>query len=167
MGLDMYLFTIPRIEGMDLEQLLLVDGNLVKWEKEGNELYEKVKGYIKHYDEYGFKWDSIKTEIAYWRKANQIHYWFVENVQDGIDDNFAYEVKRHHAVILYNNCEMILTNKAKAVDVLPTMPGFFWGSTSYDFYYYHEIKRTYDILENLLQQSTFFKENYLLYQSSW
>lgn len=28
----------------------------------------------------------VETEVAYWRKANAIHKWFVDNVQDGEDD---------------------------------------------------------------------------------
>lgn len=32
------------------------------------------------------------TEVAYWRKANAIHRWFVENVQNGADDCGHYPV---------------------------------------------------------------------------
>lgn len=39
-------------------------------------------------DEY-FRRNGI---IAYWRKANEIHRWFVENVQSGNDDCGTYEV---------------------------------------------------------------------------
>ena len=28
----------------------------------------------------------IDEEVGYWRKANAIHKWFVDNVQDGNDD---------------------------------------------------------------------------------
>ncbi|WP_078544640.1 hypothetical protein [Litchfieldia alkalitelluris] len=167
MGLDMYLASLPRIDGMELKQLYLVDRNLAKWKEEGNELYQKVKGFVRHYEEFGREWDSIVTEIAYWRKANWLHHWFVTNVQEGNDDMFSYEVKRHHIAILYNNCEMILLNKVKPYDALPTMPGPYWGSTSYDFYYFHEIERSYTIFENLLKQPSFFDENILLYQASW
>ena len=34
--------------------------------------------------QYGF--GRIMEQVGYWRKANQIHNWFVENIQDGIDD---------------------------------------------------------------------------------
>lgn len=30
---------------------------------------------------------SIVERIGYWRKANAIHYWFVQHTQDGVDDN--------------------------------------------------------------------------------
>jgi len=29
---------------------------------------------------------TIELDYAYWRKANQIHNWFVENVKDGVDN---------------------------------------------------------------------------------
>ena len=33
-------------------------------------------------------------ETGYWRKANHIHQWFVENIQDGNDDCREYYVPR-------------------------------------------------------------------------
>lgn len=35
---------------------------------------------------------EIVEEVGYWRKANQIHNWFVENVQNGNDDCRDYYV---------------------------------------------------------------------------
>jgi len=35
---------------------------------------------------------EIVEEIGYWRKANAIHNWFVQNVQKGKDDCRAYSV---------------------------------------------------------------------------
>lgn len=31
-------------------------------------------------------WYSIFEEVAYWRKANEVHAWFVKTVEDGIDE---------------------------------------------------------------------------------
>lgn len=28
----------------------------------------------------------IYVKVGYWRKANAVHKWFVENVQDGVDE---------------------------------------------------------------------------------
>jgi len=36
----------------------------------------------------------VVEEVAYWRKANQIHKWFVDNVQGGNDDCKEYYVER-------------------------------------------------------------------------
>jgi len=37
---------------------------------------------------------SINERVAYWRKANAIHQWFVDNVQDGVDDCKEYYVDK-------------------------------------------------------------------------
>ncbi|HSU79430.1 MAG TPA: hypothetical protein VLK78_03375 [Candidatus Angelobacter sp.] len=168
MGLDMYLSSLPKIEGMSFEDILNVEVRLFQLEKEDPALFLKVKGHIKHFEEkeIGLSWEGIRTELGYWRKANQIHHWFVENVQDGQDDCSSYEVKRCQALDLYNYCEMILTGKAKAYDILPTMPGFFFGSTDYDDYYFHELQRTKDIIAPLLNSDA-FEKNFICYQSSW
>jgi hypothetical protein len=36
----------------------------------------------------------VVEQVAYWRKANQIHKWFVDNVQGGNDDCREYYVER-------------------------------------------------------------------------
>ena len=43
-------------------------------------------------------------EIGYWRKANQIHNWFVENVQNGVDNCEYFIVKKEQLEKLLNLC---------------------------------------------------------------
>lgn len=38
----------------------------------------------------------IVEQVGYWRKANQIHNWFVKNVQNGVDDCGIYYVDEAH-----------------------------------------------------------------------
>ena len=38
----------------------------------------------------------ITEEAVYWRKANQIHKWFVDNVQEGVDDCGHYYVSKEN-----------------------------------------------------------------------
>lgn len=38
----------------------------------------------------------ITEEAVYWRKANQIHKWFVDNVQNGVDDCGHYYVSKEN-----------------------------------------------------------------------
>lgn len=52
-------------------------------------------------------WNS-NTELMYWRKANQIHKWFVDNVQDGVDDCGYYEVTKEKITELYEICKEVL-----------------------------------------------------------
>lgn len=35
----------------------------------------------------------VIEQVAYWRKANQIHRWFVDNVQNGKDDCRDYDLE--------------------------------------------------------------------------
>src|SRR5690554_4217692 len=47
----------------------------------------------------------IVEEVAYWRKANSIHNFFVEEVQDGIDDCKEYYVETEVLQRLINLCK--------------------------------------------------------------
>lgn len=57
----------------------------------------------------------IIEEAAYWRKSNQIHQWFVQNVQDGNDDCKDYYVSREQLKELVELCKTVLQT-AKTVD---------------------------------------------------
>src|SRR5258707_892378 len=50
----------------------------------------------------------VVEEVAYWRKANAIHRWFVENVQDDNDDCRAYHVTREQLCQLRDACREVL-----------------------------------------------------------
>lgn len=75
---------------------------------------------------------SISVEIMTWRKANQIHQWFVDNVQDGDDDCKRYFVSLDKLRELVTLCQVVAQNHAKAEELLPTQEGFFFGSYEYD-----------------------------------
>lgn len=77
--------------------------------------YRKADGTISHsMDDY--KSDKFgrgngvteTTEAAYWRKANMIHRWFVDNVCDGKDDCREYDVALEDIKKLLGICENIL-----------------------------------------------------------
>lgn len=114
----------------------------------------------------------LSFEVGYWRKANQIHHWFVENVQDGEDDCKEYRVTYDQLRQLHDLCEQILKepNEKKrlklAKDLLPTQEGFFFGTTDYDEYYFEELKDTVEILENLFKEEDAEEADYV-YSSSW
>lgn len=52
----------------------------------------------------------IIESAGYWRKANAIHNWFVENVQDGKDDCGEYYVSTHSMKELLSACKTVLEN---------------------------------------------------------
>lgn len=136
------------------------------------------------------------NEVVYWRKANQIHSWFVDNVQGGEDDCGYYEVTKEQIEELLTLCRMlmnkaeiettqietlankngewvkvfetgrVIVNKEVASEILPTRGGFFFGKTEYDEWYLRDIEKTIDELEKLLNEFD-FDNSYLVYTSSW
>lgn len=54
------------------------------------------------------KVSEITEEVAYWRKANQIHKWFVDNVQDGNDNCGDYYVSRKQLQDLVDLCKQVI-----------------------------------------------------------
>lgn len=52
--------------------------------------------------------DSDFEDVGYWRKANQIHNWFVQNVQGGEDDCEFYEVSQSKLIELRDTCQKVI-----------------------------------------------------------
>jgi len=111
---------------------------------------------------------EIVEEVGYWRKANAIHKWFVDNVQDGNDDCRDYYVSIEKLEDLLDTCKKVMPrgklNYDKALELLPPESGFFFGSTDIDKYYEEDIKKTIKILKEALKES---KEGSFYYTSSW
>ena len=57
----------------------------------------------------------IEEAVMYWRKANHIHAWFVDNVQDGNDDCGTYIVSQDKLRDLLLVCQKVL-EASKLVD---------------------------------------------------
>lgn len=193
MGLDMYLNRMPRYKDATAHDVSVVE-NYLDWQRAkaaGSEYaqcsFEEwcgakdipdedcFKFYQQHervtYSEYDVKkerpWYRIKEEVGYWRKANAIHKWFVENVQDGIDDcDYHREVTKEDLEELLDICHKVLCNHGLAKSLLPTESGFFFGSTQYDDWYRDDLKKTIDICNQALATTDFDKQM-IYYVSSW
>lgn len=159
MGLDMYLEKCNRkmfgYRNIDVEE--------IKTTKP--ELYEELKPYIVQRGKY-CHWESLFEEVGYWRKANAIHQWFVEKVQDGVDNCGQYEVEKEQIEELLELCKSVDADHRKAAILLPTQSGFFFGSTEYDEWYFEDIKNTIETLTKVLEETDFDREM-ITYQSSW
>ena len=94
----------------------------------------------------------IIVRAAYWRKANAIHGWFVQNIQDGSDDCGHYPVYRESLKELRDLCAEVLENKDGEVasENLPPAKGFFFGSYSIDEYYWEDLKNTVSMIDKCL-----------------
>lgn len=131
MGLDMYLSKVKKYGDASLKEIVMTSRYIEYLNNEhakeysfeewcgGNEklvrkdLVDKMKKDLS-IQYYAFDTDkefpnvSIISDIGYWRKANQIHNWFVTNVQDGEDDCGEYEVSKEQLEELLDICREVL-----------------------------------------------------------
>lgn len=116
---------------------------------------------------------EISERVAYWRKANHIHDWFVRNCQDGVDDCREVNVSREQLKELYMACKKILAarNNKKTVKklvqkLLPPAEGFFFGGTEIDEYYFQDIEYTMDVIFKAVIMSA-EEDSDFYYRASW
>lgn len=134
------------------------------WEHNGDDNYEvKV---TKKGEPTNIKPKKVKyiiEEAGYWRKANQIHRWFVENVQNGVDNCGDYYVDTSDLKTLLELCQKVKADNSLAEELLPSASGFFFGGTEYDEWYFKDIDETIAILEEALAD----ERGEYYYSSSW
>lgn len=99
---------------------------------------------------------EVSITVGYWRKANAIHNWFVQNVQKGEDDCGNYYVSRENLVALRNECAKVLENQkvltnSSDSDILPPVAGFFFGNDERDEWYFDSVKYTVGLIDGLLK----------------
>ena len=130
MGLDMYLNRMPRYKNTTAKEVNAIEGYLdwLKAKKEGNEYAnctlkewcgvdeselpskDVIEFYKPFYSTNKYGYGHIMEEVGYWRKANQIHNFFVENVQDGEDDcSYHNECTKEILEDLLDKCYKVLT----------------------------------------------------------
>jgi hypothetical protein len=163
MGLDMYLNARKYVEkldwkklhdntGMDYKDATLPDFNSIVSTAGLADLATDIYG------------ASVSVTALYWRKANQIHNWFVDNVQQGNDDCKNYYVSHEKLNELLSVCEEALVKIDPSL--LPPVEGFFFGGTDIDQYYWEEIKRTIKGLKRIMKHKDYDRLSFY-YDSSW
>jgi hypothetical protein len=109
---------------------------------------------------------QVEAEAAYWRKANAVHKWFVDNVQKGVDDCGDYAVSREQLAELRDTCRRVLDFRHLAVEQLPPADGFFFGSTEVGEWYWQDIENTIAMINGVL--ADFPEGNWEFeYHASW
>ena len=164
MGLDCYLYKETYITFDEDE-----NGNIIQpeckvvYNKEKTKWTEKIESKT-------FRPSHIVEEIGYWRKANHIHAWFVDNCGHGIDECQHIDVRYDDLLQLKKICETIVKQEEGweeyAKENLPSRSGFFFGGTEYDEYYINDCKHLIDIVNELEKDEENSTQEYY-YRASW
>jgi hypothetical protein len=155
MGLDMYLEAREYVSKWDYSE-----GEREKTNKYSHIASLAPEGFDKYSDFGGIQ---VTYPIGYWRKANAIHGWFVDNVQNGVDDCGSYHVSREDLIKLRDACVKVVQahsfvtvgesanveDVAEEVGLLPRS-GFFFGSYEIDEWYIDDLNLTCNIINNAL-----------------
>lgn len=169
MGLDMYL-SIRKEEYVS------------KWTESKNlrlELPKVIKDNGPNLSETEAVFRTTDYRVGYWRKANQIHNFFLKKCgpkdHDGdvIDDCRDIYIDTETLEELVVACKEVLKDHSLASTYLPTQGGFFFGSTDYDEYYFEDLEDTIKIIEPVIEfihniDKTKYACDYsIIYRASW
>lgn len=160
MGLDMYLYGREFVSGYD-----------ASGEEEG-ERFSKVidlAGFDRDLVDGGSPHAEVSVCIGYWRKANAIHAWFVDQCGGGRDECQEVYVSLDSLTELRNLCaDLLATEDAeRAVEELSPRPGFFFGSTDIDEWYWEDLRHTVKVLDKAINLRASGKTCSFYYQASW
>lgn len=164
MGLDMYLTKRTYVKNWNFQK-----------DEQKHKVIVKLNGKSRK-DIKPKRISQIIEDVGYWRKANQIHSWFVENVQDGRDECQESYVSLERLTELRDLCKEVVERKGDddfVSENLPTGSGFFFGSTEYDEYYYEDCKDTIKIIDTILKEEEIVRDTKGIYsgeyyyQASW
>lgn len=148
---------------MGLDMYLKAERHLWSFNQDDNQIKTKIAQALG--DVGDMEVSSVRIEALYWRKANAIHRWFVENVQNGIDQCQESYVERDKLQELLNTVNTVLQHPEQAAELLPAQEGFFFGSTNYDGYYWETLNDTKAGLETILGEN--YERYEFYYRASW
>lgn len=158
MGLDQYLYKIPKKEYREY----------IKNKNAENKNIEDTEDFD----------TGEQEDVCYWRKCNQIHKFFVQNVQNNKDDCNEYLVsidilsdliercKKIIDVWVFNNQKINKTVREICFALLPPQSGFFFGSEYIDKYYIETLLTTIQNLSSVIESEDIEKYD-IYYNSSW
>jgi hypothetical protein len=160
MGLDMYLYKRTYVQN---------------WEhnppEQQHQIEVKKNGVVRN-DIKPNRICYITEQVAYWRKFNALHGWFVNECGGGIDECQNINVDEDKLVELLETLKKVSDNFTLAKELLPPVQGFFFGGDEIDEYYKEDVNSTIKIIEELLKEHEQSKEYGLYsgdfeYRASW
>lgn len=159
MGLDSYLY-VEKYESCCAWDKGAIEKKAHFYPEELKELGEKIF-------ENNFMSKEISYQVAYWRKANMIHKYFVDKCAEGVDDCRPVWVSVDTLEDLVKRCRDVIEHPEKAKDILETSGGFFFGSTEYNEYYMRDLENTVEMLEPIIEFLKKNKNYQAVYRASW
>jgi hypothetical protein len=160
MGLDMYLSARKYVSRFDYKGSERIE--LPEFAELAATAPENL---LKYAD---FSGIQISYPIGYWRKANAIHGWFVNECASGVDECQDIYVPREKLVELRDLCKQALAVPAMAGDILPPTSGFFFGTYEIDEWYMEDMKHTVTMLDNILDILPDLGWDWeIIYRASW
>ena len=151
MGLDMYLYKKTYVKQWDH---IKPDDQFQVTVTRGGETYDNIKPQ---------RVTFITEEVGYWRKFNALHNWFVTECADGVDECQEIWVTRDNFEQLQEILHKIQLDNSLADELLPTTDGFFFGGTEYGEYYFEQVAKTLELIEQILAEET----GDFYYRASW
>ena len=157
MGLDMYLYKKSYVQNW--EHTPTENKHTISIKKGG-----KVRKDIKPE-----RICYITEQIAYWRKFNALHGWFVNECAAGVDECQDIYVPRTSLKVLqdWNGKDYevkVYECEDQVKELLEPTPGFFFGGTEIDEYYFEEVKSTIETLKEVLEEDG---DDDFIYRASW
>lgn len=87
--------------------------------------------------------------VGYFRKVNFLVRYFADLGFD-VENQTPLCITKEQVVDLRDRCETVLNDHSQAEDLLPTMSGFFFGSTDYDGYYFEDVEQVLKYCNEIL-----------------
>lgn len=156
MGLDMYLNRVHSKHKQDFDMVLALEKEFP------DEFTDSEKASL--YAEVSTRLYDSKENVAYWRKANAIHRWFVDTAQGGLDDcQTSNALTKDDFIELRDLCKKVI--ETKDASLLPPQKGFFFGWYEVDDLYFQDIQDTVEKINKVIDT---YDDNYIYYYySSW
>ena len=160
MGLDQYLYANKYVSRKDFNRHT-EDGYAT------NQTFNDIVSLLDAESIVDNEWSGMQVmlPVGYWRKANAIHSWIVDNCADGIDECQRIFVSQDKAIELVSLCKRVLEDNSLALALLPPQSGFFFGSLDIDEYYIWDLQHTIEVFEKLLADPELAES--IIYQASW
>jgi hypothetical protein len=189
MGLDMFLYRTKKVDTLEIEDYEKVDNAISNndFDFVSIEQIMQPDEYKPAYAEFNevviqrgktFTWLTIFDNIGYWRKANAVHNFFVQECQGGVDECQLSMISKEDLNDLLKRCKRalklkdiylndgILKDGEGIENFLPTTSGFFFGGTEFNEWYFEDIAETKKIITKVLKETDFDKQA-IFYRASW